>query len=309
MSTPMLVLTTAIEEELLRDRLVTVFNDKDPETVSDLRSAVESLEGIETLRYPPQIFCQEIGSEIVAQFERMNLVPTLMFIDPWGYKGLSLRLVQSVLKNWGCDCIFFFNYTRINMGLSNPLVKEHMAALFGDARATALCQQLDNLSPTERELTIVEELVTALRECGATYVLPFRFRNAQGTRTKHHLVFATKNFTAYHIMKDIMAKESSRHVEGVPSFEYSPADERYPQLFALTSPLESLGALLLGDFAGQTLTVDQLYQRHSIDRPFVKKNYKKVLMDLESSGQIMALPPQNQRKAGTMADGVKVTFP
>ncbi len=56
-------------------------------------------------------------------FEQMNLVPTFFFVDPWGYKGLSLRLINSVLKNWGCDCIFFFNYTRINMGLENELVK------------------------------------------------------------------------------------------------------------------------------------------------------------------------------------------
>ena len=76
-----------------------------------------------------------MGEEIVKMFEEMSLVPTLFFVDPWGYKGLSLRLVNSVLKDWGCDCIFFFNYNRINMGLSNPFVKEHMNALFGEERA------------------------------------------------------------------------------------------------------------------------------------------------------------------------------
>src|SRR5574341_704918 len=29
----------------------------------------------------------------VKKFEEMHLVPTLFFIDPWGYKGLSLRLI------------------------------------------------------------------------------------------------------------------------------------------------------------------------------------------------------------------------
>ena len=71
---------------------------------------------------------KEVGKEIVKMFEQMRLVPTLFFVDPWGYKGLSLSLINSVLKNWGCDCIIFFNYNRINMGLHNEAVEEHMNA-------------------------------------------------------------------------------------------------------------------------------------------------------------------------------------
>ena len=270
MSTPLLVLRTALDSPELHDRLITIFNDKDPEAVSTLKQEVESLDGISALKYQPRIMCHEIGSEIVAQFGEMRMIPTLMFVDPWGYKGLSLRLVQSVLRNWGCDCIFFFNYTRINMGLSNPRVEEHMRALFGDVRAESLRGTLTGLSPIDRELAIVEELVTAHREYGATYVLPFRFRNDRGTRTSHHLVFATKNFTAYHIMKDIMAKESSLHVDGVPSFEYSPADKRFPQLFALNSPLDDLGPELLKQFSGQALSVSEIYRTHSAGREGVR---------------------------------------
>jgi len=309
LSTPLLVLKTALEMPDLHDRLITVFNDRDPEAVSALREAVASLEGISSLHHEPRIICEEVGAEIVAQFEKMRLMPTLMFVDPWGYKGLSLRLVQSVLQNWGCDCIFFFNYNRINMGLSNPLVEEHMSALFGDERAAALSATLGSLSPAARELAIVEQLVTAHQEYGATYVLPFRFRNEHGTRTSHHLIFATKNFTAYHIMKDIMAGESSLHVDGVASFEYSAADERFPRLFALTSPLAALGPELLAQFAGRTRTVEQIYREHSVGRPFVKRNYKNLLMQLEQEGAVTAMPSREARRAGTMGDTVRVRFP
>ena len=65
-------------------------------------------------------------------------------MDPWGYKGLSLRLINSVLRNWGSDCIIFFNYNRINMGLNNEFVREHMDALFGAERAA-------NAPPTDAE--------------------------------------------------------------------------------------------------------------------------------------------------------------
>jgi len=51
-------------------------------------------------------------------------------VDPRGYKGLSLGPINSVLQNWGRDCVFFFNYNRVNMGLSNETVREHMSSSF-----------------------------------------------------------------------------------------------------------------------------------------------------------------------------------
>ena len=122
--------------------------------------------GVGTLRFSPDVCCEEVGEQIVKQFEAMNLVPTLFFVDPWGYKGLSLRLVNSVLKDWACECIFFFNYNRINMGLGNEFVRAHMAALFGDDRAARLRGRLEAMEPARREAVIVEELCQALKEMG-----------------------------------------------------------------------------------------------------------------------------------------------
>jgi len=308
-STPLMILETAIQNPQLHECLITLFNDKNPESVSRLAAEIHNLPGIEKLAYEPRICCEEVGTGVVACFEELRMVPTLMFVDPWGYKGLSLRLVQAVLKNWGCDCIFFFNYNRVNMGLSNSRVKEHMVALFGEERAQSLTAGLEKLSPEDRELRIVDELVAAHKEYGASYVLPFRFRNAQGTRTSHHLVFATKNFTAYHIMKEIMANMSSSHTQGVSSFEYSPADARFPQLFPLNATLEALGPDLLQTFSGCTLAVDRIYRLHSVDTPYVKSNYKRVLLDLENAGRITATPSQDLRRVGTMGNRVRITFP
>lgn len=98
-STPLKILQNAIQNPDIRERLVTLFNDKDEENAHSLESAINSLPGIEKLKYPPQVESNEVGEEIVKMFEEMSLVPTLFFVDPWGYKGLSLRLVNSVLKD------------------------------------------------------------------------------------------------------------------------------------------------------------------------------------------------------------------
>lgn len=312
-STPLRVLETAIKEPELQERLLTLFNDADENNTQSLQESINSITDIGKLKNKPTVKNHEVGEEIVKAFEENRLVPTLFFVDPWGYKGLSLQLINSVVKNWGCDCIFFFNYNRINMGLANKLVKSHMDSLFGEERAETLREQLKSMQPKEKELTVVEAICEALREMGGEYVLPFRFRHESGKRTSHHLIFVSKHVKGYEIMKDIMAKESSTLEQGVPSFEYNPATQAQPLLFELSRPLDDLTDMLLAEFAGQAMTMLDVYNRHHVGKRYINKNYKEALRQLEQQGKIMVDPPASQRpkRRGeiTFADKVRVTFP
>jgi len=312
-STPLLVLETAIREEEFSKKLVTIFNDMDLENTKSLEIGVNNLPGIEKLKYKPVIMNHEIGTKVVEMFEKMRLVPTFFFVDPWGYKGLSLRLINSVLKDWGCDCVFFFNYNRINMGLNNEIVKSHMDALFGEERANGLRQRLSELNPEDRENAVVEEIAQALKDKGGEYVLPFRFRNNRGTRTSHYLMFVSKNVLGYTIMKGIMAGYSSSSEQGVPSFEYCLADERFPLLFEFGRPLDDLYEMLLNDFKGRKLTLKEIFEGHHVGKPYIIKNYQEVLKKLETEGRIITDPPADKRpkRKGiiTFSEKVVVTFP
>ncbi len=273
-STPIRVLEKAVEDPDIRECLVTFFNDKDEENTRSLEAEIRLIPNLHLFKHQPQVFNDEVDDTIVQNLEQTKLIPTLCFIDPWGYKGLSLRLVNSVLKDWGCDYILFFNYNRINMGLSNSFVVEHMNALFGEERADNLRTCLESLGPFEREMTIVNELTLALKELGGEYVLPFCFKNERGVRTSHHLIFVSKHVRGYEIMKEIMAEYSSKKDQGVPSFEYNQADERYRFLFELTRPLDELTRMLLTDFAGRSMRMKEVYEEHHVGRPYVKRNYK-----------------------------------
>ncbi len=311
-STPLRILINAIKKPDLRERLVAIFNDKDEKNSKVLEKTISEIPRIETLEYKPQVCNQEIGEEIVKMFESINLMPTLFFVDPWGYKGLSLRLVNSVLKNWGCDAIFFFNYNRINMGIDNKAVKPHIQALFGEKQIIALRNKLRGKNSIQREFYIIEELCQALKAYGSRYVLPFRFKNNRGKRTSHHLIFVSKNFRGYEIMKDIMAHESTSDTQGVPSFEYDPADFLPHQslLFQLSRPLNDLIKDLLDTFRGRSLTMHEIYIKHNVDTPYIKKNYKDVLRELYDDDAIKAISPKGKPpRKGTFSDQILVTFP
>jgi three-Cys-motif partner protein len=115
-STPLMVLEKAIGDEGMRNMLVTLFNDRDPDNVGKLTAAINSLPGIENMKYKPQITNEIVDEELAKKLAELRLVPTFFFVDPWGYAGLSSGLIKSVIQNWGCDCVFFFNYNRINNG-------------------------------------------------------------------------------------------------------------------------------------------------------------------------------------------------
>lgn len=195
------------------------------------------------------------------------------------------------------------------MGLNNENVREHMNALFGEMRANDLRTKLSLMSSHERELTIVEELGQAFKTMGYPFILPFRFRNDEGTRTSHHLIYVSKEFLGYNIMKGIMANVSSSTAQGVASFEYNPADKRMPMLFELNRPIDDLANILLSEFAGKTLTIDDFYENHSVNRPYTERNYKDVLLQLETEKKITTSPSVLERRKGTFSNSVKITFP
>ena len=306
-STPFFILSKAIADDRLRSRLVTFFNDRDE--AESLRDVIAQITGVETLMYHPEVQSFEVGQEVVDWLESVKLVPSLVFLDPWGYKGLSLDLVNAATKDWGCDTILFFNYNRVNMAVNNAVVEEHMDALFGVERSQELRQQVAGLNPDERELTIVENLCEVLGD-GGRYVLPFRFKDDRGTRTSHHLFLVTKHPRGYGIMKEIMAKESSRSEQGVASFEYDPLDLRQVKQFPLLAelaprPLDELAEILLEEFAGRTVRMIDIYDEHNVGRPYVASNYKKALLKLEEQGEISV--PKHRK--GSFGDNVVVAFP
>jgi three-Cys-motif partner protein len=309
-STPLMIMERAVGDQKIRDRLVAIFNDKDSNNSKSLESEIAAIPNIDQLKFKPQIMTGEVGENIIKQFQNAKMIPTFLFVDPYGYKGLSLQLVNSVLKDWGCDCVFFFNYNRINMGLSNDAVDGHMDALFGKERADKIRERFDmrQLKPYEREAFIVDEMKKALEEMGGEYVLPFRFRHPDENRTTHHLFFVSKHFRGYEIMRDVMYKHS--HKDGsVARFEYNPADARWPSLFELLRPLGDLEDMLLKDCAGSSVFLRPLFESHSKGKGYVLKNYREVLCRMELEGKVRMEPPHDKRKKGTIGEKVKICFP
>jgi three-Cys-motif partner protein len=310
-STPILILESAISDPLISQFLVAKFNDENPDNAKALEDEISKIPNVNHLKHKPVVRNVVVDDTLAPRFERWN-VPTLFFLDPWGYKGISLKLIKALLRPWGCDCIFFFNYNRINQHLSNPIFTDNMNAFFGKERADSLRASLHGKSPEERQSIIINEMKAALAELGGKHSIEYYFKATSGKKTSHFLIFASKNPLGYDKMKEIMAAESTRAEQGVASFGFNPLDkQRSDPMFPLFTPLDDLAELLINDLAGRTVTMEEIYREHALGRNFTFKNYQDALKKLEAEGKIVTNPPSEKRvRAGKLTFGanVKVTF-
>ena len=311
-STPLLVLRHAIATADLRDMLVALFNDADPKRTEDLGRNIDALPGIEKLKHKPRIRTSEVNEALVAELAKINTTPAFSFIDPFGYVGLSLELVDALMKGWGSDMVLFFPFGRINAALTNKKVTHHVDALFGPKRAERLRDLTSDANTEEREQLVIEEFAEALADRGYEYIVPYVFESSEADRTSHYLIFVSKHRLGYSIMKDIMYKESQNRNQGVAQFGHvrSVSKKRTPLLELINRPLDDLCDELCELFAGQSVTMKRVFERHQEMlkiNPFVPKNYKDALNQLDAQKRIMTSKPK--RPVGTFGDSIVVTFP
>jgi three-Cys-motif partner protein len=286
-SIPLLLCETVVANGLFRDRIHLWFNEADPESFEQLKIGVQSVPGIESLRYKPRLDNKVVTADWAARLRRLS-VPTLVFLDPCGYKGLSLGLVASVIEGFGNDCIFFFNYSRINMKLDLEIMNESIDQFFEAVRARAIRDEIKNRSPHERETIILAAVRGAIEQAGAI-PLTFRFKTHQG-RTSHHLIYASKNADAAGIMKRILRSVSSEIDEGVGSHEHDPRSKT-GSLFAGLYQVEER---LLTVFSGRNITFGELLEEEAGTK-FTDTNYRDALLRLEAEGTVTANPPAHMR--------------
>lgn len=293
-SIPMVICRSVVADERLRTSVKLWFNEGDSLNFEKLKGNIGAIPGMDTLKHAPRITSDVVSDAFAPRLERMR-TPSFIFADPCGYKGLSLRLIASALKPFGNDCVFFFNYNRINMKISYEVMNESINDFFEKARADRIRMEIANIrSPQDREEVILAAVTKALMEEAGAYSSVFGFRTRENGGTSHHLIYATKNPSALSQMKRIYTKASSDKGDGVGSLDYDPRDFQ-PNTRSLFSPLEEVRQRLLQVFHGKTLTFAELIRQETEETRFTDTAYRNSLLELEAEGRVMMDPPAEKR--------------
>ena len=315
-STPILILKDAISDMTIKPALWSFFNDRDKHSIDSLGGAISRLAEVEGLAHQP-LFHQETVSPAIASLLRAySFRPTFVFADPFGYMGISLQLLDRLLKHKKSELLIFFNTNRISPGVANPFVKEHIDALFGAERAQAVRQKVKDLHGPEREETVLDCFEAAMGDRDFAYITRFRFESQLQDRTSHHLIHCSRHPKGEEIMKDVMARLSHKRPDGVATFELkkqTPQMALFEAETGYTEPPEELAQGILCAFAGRTLTLAEVFRQHSHGTNFVERNYREALLHLEAQGKIAVEPLATVRgtRSGKQVWGAntKASFP
>jgi len=300
-STPVLVMEQILSDHNFSNKIATLFNDDNTEYIEALKRNLGSLTGYDDLANKPIYENKSVDGNTAAFFRKRNLIPCFVFIDPFGIKGLTIDLISGVLKNWGTDCAFFFNYSWVNRFINHPTASRHVITFYGPERTNRIRSEIEGKNSFERKHIFMNGLREVLRESGFSYYQHFEF--IRDSRNSHFLILVSENAIAYKIMKGIMGGYGDRTTDGVPLFRYDSS----PQLSLLHEPiLHKLKARLLQQYAGKTIKCGNLWGHDYVDKPFLPKHYKDVLKELEIDGIISVSGRESNRG---FADYLMVSFP
>jgi hypothetical protein len=244
--------------------------------------------------------------------DKIKLMPSFCFIDPYGFKGVTIKLVRSAIKDWGCECMIFFNTSDINRNLELGQSEAHLRMIFGTDNYNRLLKKISSY-PMKREEYILSVFHEACKDAGAKFLLKFQINCLKGQ--KYHLIYLTKHRLGFNKMKKVMAKYSRSVDGGIPLYLYAEGyktagDQQSLDLY-LTMSMAKLKHLLLQTFAGRKITVKRIIKTCDENGLlYTERNIKDALDHLEIDGVIKDLTPgKRKRQKGTFGENRIVKFP
>lgn len=213
-STPLalLDLVNNFKNDDIRQKLRIVFNDENDDYIDKLKKIVDNHGVVPKLTYPVEITNKSAG-DVDIKVHTYKKCPIFSFIDPWGYKDVSVTQTWELVENIGSDCVLFFNSNRFIMDINKEAQVCHFEPIFGE-QLHEVVNTVNNgvMSQKQKAQKIVElfsrNLVNEMSKSKYSgyklYVLPFGFEADDKEKISHHIVFITKSHKAIKEMKKVM---------------------------------------------------------------------------------------------------------
>ena len=303
---PLIALRAAMgQRRPLPGNPVFVFTDERPDRIENLRGELQRLN-------PPSTFSIHAGvgrfadvfTPTLESLEREGkfLVPSFVFIDPFGFSGIPFTMIRRILRNPSCEVFITFMVNAVQRFVEHPVaaVRQEIEGLVG----TNEVQQI--LVLTGNRVEALRGLYQRQLRTAATFVRSFEIRDAP-EHILYYLFFASNNALGHEKMKDAMwgvAPEGDfRFVDNTDS----------DQLVLLRQdPTARLAADLAARFAGQTLQAAEILRFVMDETGFVHKHTRAALNTLEGTGRLAVAPTKvdgkKRRKASFPPEAV-VAFP
>lgn len=295
-STEFKIIDSVISDPQLKDGVQLVFNDyKNHDTI---QNNFEKTYGHIDFGYKPKFYNYEVGvsNEVNRWLESKKLKNCLLFMDPFGYKGINTNLLVKFLANPGNEAFVFFNYQRINPGLSNPYMEENMRRIF-----PSLFDELTSSLQTGSDYTKYRKITSYFRQeitkhVPGIYYTPFKFYSETKSRISHFLMHFTKHPLGFEFIKDIMRKESG-FISNPNLFEFEHNIRTHLQLscFGEDEFTNHLANQIRSKFTGKIISTQDIYRQDHLSNYAIQNDYKKAFEKLYNQGHLEVISSKKTR--------------
>jgi len=303
------------------NKVILIFVEKDIENFSKLKNNIENFIHQELLVDEFNKINTHPKIEILITNDDFNnftdnllknvssIIPTLMFIDPFGYKVLSYKNISDIIQQYDyCELIINFMYEEINRFFlkSDSLAFISTLKDFYGPNFEKVKEKIKNLNSSDvRRQTIINGYKENLKNAGALYSLDFDIE--KNGRYKMNMIFTTKNIYGFDTMK-----ESMLDICNNTNFEYHTSSPQL-SLFDIKNTqemIDSLSIYIFDSFKAKTVMFNSI-KKYSMLHPCIPSTYvKKSLKKLEEKGKIVNVEKLDHsvRRKGTFPDNSIILF-
>ena len=233
--------------------------------------------------------------------QKQALAPTFAFLDPFGYSGFPMKLIQRLLQHNKSEVLITFMSGFVNRFLE-PRYENAIMRLYD----TKDFLQAKSIKKTEKRITFLLQLYAQkLKEQeGALFVRTFEMKS-NDDQVIYHLIFGTKHWKGLEVMKKSMMKVDDR---GMYSFsDHLGSDQTFfTSMKDGTRWMERAANIIFDKFRGKTVSVEVVYKFVITDTQYTFK--KEILKILEKGSPPKIIHVTNRRKALSYPCGCQITF-
>lgn len=303
LSTPILVGKACANDPDLKNKVWLMFNDN--EHIDKLRLNFEvHFPDKNTFKYTP-IF----GDKTVGKDEKIrsylltrhqpeggkNPYPTLLFIDPFGYKAIDTRVLAEFMKDWGNEIFLFLNAKRIHAAVENEKFDELMGELFPTTINVIRNDRKYKLNVEDRLKLIIENLAKEYKLIlgEELYHTPFKFQEEDSLATSHYILHFTKHHRGYDLVKQIYNDFDNIGAvleNGTYTFDAKKLDEDNGAVLDFGDQnIYALSKQLLEQYKGKKISAMQLFEEHQKKSNYARDHYVQTLRQMVEDNEITSV--------------------
>jgi three-Cys-motif partner protein len=280
---PIIAIDTAKQHavRLGRTKVVFRFTDEREDRIAHLKSLLNQIDLPASFdaKADTELFDVYL-SRLLDKVDRSgHIVPTFVFVDPFGYSGMPMVLMHRLLEHEHTEVfinLMTFYLHRLS-GMPHEWAPEKFEEVFGTPEAHNLIKSGGNYEQ-------IRQLYQRQLMKAADFVRHFSMHDRNGTLI-YDLFFAT-NHEAGHIKM----KEAMWAVDPDGDFRFSDATDATQAVLFRPNPTDDLLRLLISRYAGvESISVGDIQKWVEHDTPYLRKHVRPALQIGETRGVLRRL--------------------